>query len=446
MATDLNTLILNAIKSESKYGLEIIDEIKLKSNGEIILKQPSLYSALRRLESKGYVTSYWKDSELGGKRHYYQATKLGVDALNNKRKTQSATEAYIKKALEENAEASPIQKEKNSNKENDDEYDDDEPVNENSTINYKTILGDFLTDDDENVSSQNNSFIDSDDDIEDEDVEETIEKPVTKKQTPTAVKETKQDENKSAPPTYLKEFENIFRSEPSKKEKSQQPKEYKIASKAESDEDIFANKQMALLENAAKKYNEAHGNSNTSSEKVQNELVENINKKKQISEIEIIRNERKYLLTNKMNFVSGLSILFIDIIIYSILLLLYVFKGWTSVENFIIIGACLLIVVIVVLVDIISCYKYPDKKINYKFNWSKSIGLRLLVFVLLCVASISINLLIGMESFSNMFHAKFLIRWFTPIVLSFGIIIRWIVNFILSKQDKYQSLKDDNKR
>ena len=76
MATDLNTLILNTIKSDSKYGLEIIDEIRTKTNGAIILKQPSLYSALRRLEAKGYVSSYWKDSEFGGKRHYYQATKL----------------------------------------------------------------------------------------------------------------------------------------------------------------------------------------------------------------------------------------------------------------------------------------------------------------------------------------------------------------------------------
>lgn len=75
--SQLSTIILSTMLNEDKYGLEIIKIIREKTNGEIEIKQPSLYSALNRLEKQGFVSSYWKESELGGKRHYYRITDLG---------------------------------------------------------------------------------------------------------------------------------------------------------------------------------------------------------------------------------------------------------------------------------------------------------------------------------------------------------------------------------
>lgn len=70
-------ILLNALVSGDKYGYEICKDIEQKSNGKLLLKQPSLYSSLRRMEGQGLITSYWADSELGGRRHYYSITEKG---------------------------------------------------------------------------------------------------------------------------------------------------------------------------------------------------------------------------------------------------------------------------------------------------------------------------------------------------------------------------------
>ncbi len=71
----LNPTILSCLVSGDKYGYEIIEEIKAKTGIEI--KQPSLYSSLKRMEVQKLVSSYWKDSAIGGKRHYYCLTNDG---------------------------------------------------------------------------------------------------------------------------------------------------------------------------------------------------------------------------------------------------------------------------------------------------------------------------------------------------------------------------------
>lgn len=74
----INTIILRSLADGDKYGYEIIAEIERKSHGQYSLKQPSLYSALKRLESQGYVTSYWGGSVGGGRRKYFSLSDEGV--------------------------------------------------------------------------------------------------------------------------------------------------------------------------------------------------------------------------------------------------------------------------------------------------------------------------------------------------------------------------------
>ncbi len=73
----INTIILRALYDGDKYGYEILAEIEKKSHGQYSLKQPSLYSALKRLEREGYVTSYWGGSVGGGRRKYFSLTDDG---------------------------------------------------------------------------------------------------------------------------------------------------------------------------------------------------------------------------------------------------------------------------------------------------------------------------------------------------------------------------------
>lgn len=74
----VNNIILESLYSGEKYGYEIIKEVEEKTNGKIKLKQPSLYSSLKRFEAKNYIKSYWADSDIGGKRHYYSLTSEGI--------------------------------------------------------------------------------------------------------------------------------------------------------------------------------------------------------------------------------------------------------------------------------------------------------------------------------------------------------------------------------
>ncbi len=76
-------LILNSLSTGSKYGLEIIENISQRTGGHYIMKKPTLYSALTRMEKKGLISSsYWDTSDMGGKRHYYTITAAGQKELS----------------------------------------------------------------------------------------------------------------------------------------------------------------------------------------------------------------------------------------------------------------------------------------------------------------------------------------------------------------------------
>lgn len=98
----LNNVILTTLLDGDKYGYEIIEEIANWSNNKIELKQPSLYSALKRLEAGKMLSSYWTESELGGNRHYYRLTDLG-------RKTASAWADKFMQIKEETIKATPVE-------------------------------------------------------------------------------------------------------------------------------------------------------------------------------------------------------------------------------------------------------------------------------------------------------------------------------------------------
>ena len=67
----VDTIILRSLCDEDKYGYEILNEIKEKSKGLYMLKQPTLYSCLKRLEKLGYIRSYKGDVSNGAQRVYY---------------------------------------------------------------------------------------------------------------------------------------------------------------------------------------------------------------------------------------------------------------------------------------------------------------------------------------------------------------------------------------
>lgn len=78
----LDMLVLSLLRSEAKYGYQIIQEMKEKSEETFLLKDGTLYPILYRLEDDKLVVSKW--SEAAGKqvpRKYYEITEEGRKAL-----------------------------------------------------------------------------------------------------------------------------------------------------------------------------------------------------------------------------------------------------------------------------------------------------------------------------------------------------------------------------
>src|SRR5659263_55665 len=79
----IDNIILRVLLDGDNYGYEIIKAISEKSGGEYELKEPSLYTSLKRLEVGKLITSYWGDESQGGRRKYYKITELGVERYRN---------------------------------------------------------------------------------------------------------------------------------------------------------------------------------------------------------------------------------------------------------------------------------------------------------------------------------------------------------------------------
>lgn len=94
---DLIPFILLELADCDKYGFELTKNIETKSNGKIVIKQPTLYTLLKKLEKSKFITSYWQDSEIGGKRHYYKLTDNGRLQVS----TLPSYDFLIKSALDE---------------------------------------------------------------------------------------------------------------------------------------------------------------------------------------------------------------------------------------------------------------------------------------------------------------------------------------------------------
>jgi len=73
----IDTIVLRLLAEKDRYGYEVYKEVLARSNGVYELKEPSLYSAFRRLETQGHIRAYWGEESQGGRRKYYAITETG---------------------------------------------------------------------------------------------------------------------------------------------------------------------------------------------------------------------------------------------------------------------------------------------------------------------------------------------------------------------------------
>lgn len=100
----IDTIILCVLLNGDNYGYKIIKEIYIRSLNSFELKEPTLYSSLRRLESQKMIESYWGEETQGGRRKYYKITEEGNELYTKNYAEWQAAREMIDRLIEFNGE------------------------------------------------------------------------------------------------------------------------------------------------------------------------------------------------------------------------------------------------------------------------------------------------------------------------------------------------------
>jgi PadR family transcriptional regulator PadR len=92
--------ILTALLPEPLHGYGIIKAVSAMSGGRMSLRAGTLYAALERLESAGYVTLDREESEGGPPRRYYRLTPAGIALLEDEQRRLEANARLVKRGLQ----------------------------------------------------------------------------------------------------------------------------------------------------------------------------------------------------------------------------------------------------------------------------------------------------------------------------------------------------------
>lgn len=95
-----DAIILARLLRSDSYGYEINKIISTLSAGRFELKEATLYTAFKRLEELGCITSYWGDSGAGARRRYYTITPAGREASYRLMAEWKETKDIMDKLLE----------------------------------------------------------------------------------------------------------------------------------------------------------------------------------------------------------------------------------------------------------------------------------------------------------------------------------------------------------
>ena len=95
-----DTIILAQLTGGDNYGYEINKSIQQKTEGKYELKEATLYTAFRRLEQAGCISSYWGDEQTGARRRYYSISDTGRETYKELIDEWETAKAMIDKLIE----------------------------------------------------------------------------------------------------------------------------------------------------------------------------------------------------------------------------------------------------------------------------------------------------------------------------------------------------------
>ncbi|PRI11707.1 PadR family transcriptional regulator [Leucobacter massiliensis] len=98
----VDLIVLSLLREGPSYPYELAQRIAAVGGGEYAIKQTTLYSAVKRLEAGGLVTSYPGVSPTGKPRSYYRITEAGLAhhlaKVEEWRSTRSLVDRFIEGA------------------------------------------------------------------------------------------------------------------------------------------------------------------------------------------------------------------------------------------------------------------------------------------------------------------------------------------------------------
>lgn len=99
----LELLVLRVLSLEPMHGWGIGERIALLSEEVFQVNQGSLYPALQRMRSRGWVRAEWRRTENNRRARYYSLTSMGerqlAEAVSEWKRTSGAVDRVLTAAL-----------------------------------------------------------------------------------------------------------------------------------------------------------------------------------------------------------------------------------------------------------------------------------------------------------------------------------------------------------
>lgn len=94
-----DTIILTQLMKKDSYGYEINKNVQQRTQGKYEFKEATLYTAFKRLEQSGLITSYWGEDGPGARRRYYAITDAGREQWEERSQEWQETRTILNMLL-----------------------------------------------------------------------------------------------------------------------------------------------------------------------------------------------------------------------------------------------------------------------------------------------------------------------------------------------------------
>ncbi|MBM4185736.1 MAG: PadR family transcriptional regulator [Gemmatimonadetes bacterium] len=99
----LDTLMLKALSWGPRHGYGVASWIRETTTDELSIEDGALYTALHRMEQRGWLAATWGVSEHNRKAKYYELTELGRRELKDARARWTRYAGAVSAVLEARA-------------------------------------------------------------------------------------------------------------------------------------------------------------------------------------------------------------------------------------------------------------------------------------------------------------------------------------------------------